>query len=82
MPVYPKTASHGVKRHRRATVRQAFSISAERMDDHTRVATHDRHNLFHEPKENCWDNAPMESLFASLKGKLVELSDYLTRGAA
>ena len=31
---------------------------------------------------DCWDNAPMESFFATLKGELVEWCDYLTRDEA
>jgi putative transposase len=31
---------------------------------------------------NCWDNAPMESFFASLKKELVHDEDYQTRAAA
>jgi putative transposase len=31
---------------------------------------------------NCWDNAPMESLFASLKKELVHHEDYATREEA
>jgi putative transposase len=31
---------------------------------------------------NCWDNAPMESFFASLKKELVHGEDYQTRAAA
>ena len=30
-------------------------------------------------KGNCWDNAPMESFFASLKKELVQGEDYFTR---
>lgn len=30
-------------------------------------------------KGNCWDNAPMESFFATLKKELVHHEDYLTR---
>ncbi len=33
-------------------------------------------------KGDCWDNAPMESFFATLKGELVEQRDYLTRAEA
>jgi len=33
-------------------------------------------------KGDCWDNAPMESFYATLKGELVELRDYLTRDEA
>jgi transposase InsO family protein len=33
-------------------------------------------------KGDCWDNAPMESSFATLKGELVEARDYLTRDEA
>jgi putative transposase len=33
-------------------------------------------------KGDCWDNAPMESFFATLKGELVEQCDYLTRDEA
>jgi putative transposase len=33
-------------------------------------------------KGDCWDNAPMESFFATLKGELVEERDYLTRDEA
>ena len=31
---------------------------------------------------NCWDNAPMESFFATLKKELVHRCDYPTRLAA
>ncbi|VTR94359.1 transposase : IS5 family transposase orfB OS=Myxococcus stipitatus (strain DSM 14675 / JCM 12634 / Mx s8) GN=MYSTI_05956 PE=4 SV=1: rve [Gemmata massiliana] len=31
---------------------------------------------------NCWDNAPMESFFASLKKELVHHEDYATREQA
>ena len=31
---------------------------------------------------NCWDNAPMESFFASLKKELVHHEDYATRAQA
>jgi transposase InsO family protein len=33
-------------------------------------------------KGDCWDNAPMESFFATLKGELVEERDYLTHDEA
>src|SRR3712207_9194512 len=33
-------------------------------------------------KGDCWDNAPVESFFATLKGELVEERDYLTRDEA
>ena len=33
-------------------------------------------------KGDCWDNAPMESFFATLKGELVEERGYLTRDEA
>ena len=33
-------------------------------------------------KGDCWDNAPMESFFATLKGELVEEADYQTRDEA
>lgn len=33
-------------------------------------------------KGDCWDNAPMESFYATLKGELVEERDYLTRAEA
>ena len=33
-------------------------------------------------KGNCWDNAPMESFFASLKKELVHHEDYQTRDEA
>lgn len=33
-------------------------------------------------KGNCWDNAPMESFFATLKKELVHHEDYLTRAQA
>ena len=31
---------------------------------------------------NCWDNAPMESFFATLKGELIHNQDYRTREEA
>jgi transposase InsO family protein len=33
-------------------------------------------------KGDCWDNAPMESFFATLKGELIEAADYQTRDQA
>ena len=33
-------------------------------------------------RANCWDNAPMESFFATLKKELVHDEDYQTRGEA
>jgi len=33
-------------------------------------------------KGNCWDNAPMESFFATLKKELIHLEDYTTREEA
>lgn len=33
-------------------------------------------------KGDCWDNAPMESFFATLKGELIEEADYQTRDEA
>jgi putative transposase len=33
-------------------------------------------------KGDCWDNAPMESFFATLKGELVDARDYLTPAEA
>ncbi|MDB5352372.1 MAG: Integrase core domain protein, partial [Planctomycetota bacterium] len=33
-------------------------------------------------RANCWDNAPMESFFASLKKELAHDEDYATRGEA
>ena len=33
-------------------------------------------------KGNCWDNAPMESFFATLKKELIYLEEYKTRAAA
>jgi putative transposase len=31
---------------------------------------------------DCWDNAPMESFFASLKKELIHHEDYRTRAEA
>ena len=31
---------------------------------------------------NCWDNAPLESFFATLKKELVREADFATRGQA
>jgi putative transposase len=33
-------------------------------------------------KGNCWDNAPMESCFGTIKTELVRQASYLTREAA
>ena len=33
-------------------------------------------------KGNCWDNAPMESFFGTLKTELVHLREYPNRDAA
>ena len=42
------------------------------------------HNLEHSMSRrgNCWDNAPVESFFASLKKELVHHEDYQTRAQA
>lgn len=31
---------------------------------------------------NCWDNAPKESFYVTLKGEFVDQRDYLSRGEA
>jgi|GEM_PF-1228002 len=41
-----------------------------------------RHALLDEPQGHCRDSAPMESFFATPKGKLVEEADYQTRDQA
>ena len=41
-----------------------------------------RHGLFDEPKGNCWDNAPTESFFNSLKDERVHGTRYHTRTEA
>ena len=53
------------------------------------ASEHDRRRLADERIEcgmsrrgNCWDNAPAESLFASLKKELVHGEDYCTRDQA
>jgi putative transposase len=33
-------------------------------------------------KGNCWDNAPMESFFGTLKTELIYHEDYITRNQA
>ncbi len=33
-------------------------------------------------KGDCWDNTPMESFYATLKGELTDRCDYLTRDEA
>ena len=38
--------------------------------------------LFDEPQRNCWDNAPTESFFNSLKNERVHGTRYATRGEA
>ena len=38
--------------------------------------------MLDEPQVRLWDNAPMESFFATLKGELVEQRNYFTRDEA
>ena len=45
------------------------------------LARHDRQASMSR-NGNCWDNAPMESFFASLKEELVHDEDYATREQA
>ena len=40
------------------------------------------HDLLNEPEGNCWDNAPTESFFNSLKNERVRGTRYATRAEA
>ena len=46
------------------------------------MADHPGHQLALAALDDCRDNAPMESFYATLKGELVEQRDYLTRDEA
>jgi transposase InsO family protein len=51
-------------------------------EHYQRVLSEERIECSMSRRGNCWDNAPAESFFASLKKELVHHEDYATRAEA
>lgn len=62
----------GLVHHADRGVQYAAHGYRRRLEEHGMLCSMSR-------KGDCWDNAPMESFYATLKGELVEERDYLTR---
>jgi putative transposase len=65
----------GLMHHSDRGVQFAAHEYRERLKQHGMLCSMSR-------KGDCWDNAPMESFFATLKGELLEERDYPTRDEA
>jgi transposase InsO family protein len=65
----------GLVQHSDRGVQYAAHGYRKRLHEHGLICSMSR-------KGDCWDNAPMESFFATLKGELIDERDYLTRDDA
>lgn len=75
MAIARQRPGRGLVHHSDRGVQYAAHEYRKRLGEHGMVCSMSR-------KGNCWDNAPMESFYATLKGELVEERDYLTHGEA
>ena len=75
MAITRRRPAPGLVHHSDRGVQFAAHEYRERLKPHGMLCSMSR-------KGDCWDNAPMESFFATLKGELVEEHDYLTRDDA
>jgi putative transposase len=77
MAIARRRPAPGLVHHSDRGVQYAAHGYRKRLEQHGIVCSMSR-------KGDCWDNAPMESFFATLKGELVEARehDYPTRDAA
>ena len=65
----------GLLHHADRGVQYAAHGYRRRLEEHGMLCSMSR-------RGDCWDNAPMESFYATLKGELVEQRDYFTREQA
>lgn len=75
MAITRQQPGSGLVHHSDRGVQYAAHGYRKRLQDHGMLCSMSR-------KGDCWDNAPMESFFATLKGELVQQRDYLTRDEA
>lgn len=75
MAITSRRPAPGLVHHSDRGVQYAAHAYRRRMQTHGMLCSMSR-------KGDCWDNAPMESFFATLKGELVEPRDDLTRAEA
>jgi transposase InsO family protein len=75
MAIARQRPAPGLTHHSDRGVQYAAHEYRKRLQQHGMLCSMSR-------KGDCWDNAPMESFYATLKGELVEQRDYLTRDEA
>jgi transposase InsO family protein len=75
MAIARQRPASGLLQHSDRGVQYAAHGYRQRLQQHGMLCSMSR-------KGDCWDNAPMESFFATLKGELVEQRDHLTRDEA
>ena len=75
MAIARQRPTPGLVHHADRGVQYAAHRYRHRLQQHGMICSMSR-------KADCWDNAPMESFFATLKGELVEQADYRTRKEA
>jgi putative transposase len=75
MAIARRRPAPGLVHHSDRGVQYAAHGYRDRLAEHSMICSMSR-------KGDCWDNAPMESFYATLKGELVEQRDYLTREEA
>ena len=75
MAIERRRPAPGLVQHSDRGVQYAAQGYRSRLREHGIVCSMSR-------KGDCWDNAPMESFFATLKGELVDAREYLTRDEA
>ena len=75
MAITSRRPAPGLVHHSDRGIQYAAHAYRRRLQTHGMLCSMSR-------KGDCWDNAPMESFFATLKGELGEPRDYLTRAEA
>jgi transposase InsO family protein len=75
MAIAQRRPAPGLLHHSDRGVQYACRAYRQRLAAHGVVCSMSR-------KGDCWDNAPMESFYATLKGELVDQQDYATRDEA
>jgi putative transposase len=75
MAIAQRRPAPGLLHHSDRGVQYACRVYRQRLAAHGVVCSMSR-------KGDCWDNAPMESFYATLKGELVDQRDYATRNEA
>jgi transposase InsO family protein len=75
MAIAQQRPAPGLLHHSDRGVQYACRAYRQRLEAHDVVCSMSR-------KGDCWDNAPMESFYATLKGELIDQRDYATRDEA